>query len=1026
MLAERYVLQKRLGSGGHGDVWESGDRLGGDPVAVKLLRPEAGATSAQLGIEVSILRLHQVPGVVRLLDEHFGEPFPYIVMELVRGEPFPGKGRHEDWSAMTETTVSLIETLVRLHAEGVVHKDLKPANVLVDAAGKPTLLDFGIASDRLLQDLPDDDYVDGTVHYMAPERLRGETPTPQQDLYSLGVLLFEALTGKLPHRGERELAAFVRARVSTPAPAVRSLSPDAPPAIAGLVDLLLRTDPDRRPRSAIEVLGMLTGHPRGRASEPRFARLGSHAAREAVLERVRGGRAVDVVGARATGRSRCLEEIRAALQQSRIDAVVLRPAGRAFTSLLPVTAALPEPSARLVEAADLVVARVRAALEQGVVILADDVDRMDRPSADALARCRDAGALVRVFEEGRGADGDGDRVRIAPLEEADLASLFAGPERLFHRRSDAARILHARTGGLPGRVSDELEEWKRAGAVAWDGERLVVSRDLLEQLDARVAPRIFMDVERSEVTPLPQGTDDLLVCLGLAYPDATPEIMAHCLRQPVWDIEAQIEELLRRGLARRRDDGSVEPTCLPPGARHWPLERRRADHRAIAEALPAGAPRRFFHLASALDPSPRGTDVTALAEEAIAVARRLMRTSEGDLRRAIVILQEAEFQIRRWPADAGPLPGEPEPRVLAATVELALADGTERVIGRARYEISRARVRTELVSRLEQLLEAALAFMAGGGRSLQLLDAIPPFADLALERLRQGLRARASRRCSAETEDATLADIARWAAGHDDPVTQARLAFWQGWWRYRRGLYADAARLHRRAAAGEPVRTARILALIACAAALMESFATADLEEAARGGDEALRDARESGSAYLEARAEWIRRALARRLGVAAEPDLELTDAAGELRAREVEASIYLTEGAIAYRAGRREDARALADKAAAQWRFVQNAWPLMLARCLALAARGATEPELADEIDELAQRAMECPVPGLGIQALGLLARACKGAPEAWRSAAPRLAGSVPQGAWPRPLDVLSVDEALDALRAPARDTPP
>ena len=1023
LVGDRYLLQIRIGRGGHGEVWEAEDRLGGGLVAVKLLRAGRTAAPARLGSEVSILRLHQIPGVVRLLDESLGGALPFLVMERIHGAPFPGPGRRRSWARLSETTVALVETLARLHAEGVVHQDLKPANVLVDAAGKPTILDFGIASDRRLEELSESGDILGTVPYMAPERFVGDAVTPRADLYSLGVLLFEALTGRLPHLAKPGHD-LIMACAYEAAPPVRQIAPRVPPAVAGLVDLLLARDPARRPRSALEVLGMLGGHPRPEPVEPALFRLGTAEPLDRLLAGLRGGRSVDLVGPRRTGRSRCLEEARAALEREGRRVVVLRPSPRAFASVRPIVGAMPEQaSARLAEIAEVVVERLHGALAEGLVVLADDVDRMDAYSGAALARCRGAGALALVFEEPpapRGA-AEAETVTLAPLDEAALQRLFAGPERLFHLPSDAARILRARTDGIPARVVDELHEWLRAGVVASNGRGLVVARDLLDQLDARVAPGALGAVARGPDVPLPHGLEDLLAWLSLAWPDGTPELLGACLGQPVWEIEAQLEELVTRGAARRLADGNLEPLAAPSGDRGWSAERRRAEHGALAQAMPAGAPRRFFHLVTALGAAPEAAEIVALADEAIALAGRLADAREGDLGRALTVLQEALFQIRRLPAASSPGLGDAEARVLATHVDLALADGTARVMDRAQYELGRAREKSPLVAQLQQLVQGALACLAGGDRSLRLLDAVPTFDSLALELHRQGLRARASRRCAPEIEDATLHDIAAWAADKTDTATRARLSLWMGWWHYRRGRFAEAARLQRRASAGEPSGTGRLVALTACASALLETF---DLREASAYAEEALRGARRSGSSYIEARAEWLLRVLAYRSGAVSAPDLPLVEAATQLHSRDLEASIRITEASFAYRGGLREEACALAESAVVLWKFVHDPGPLLLARCLALAAGGA--PETRNEIEALGKQAMACLVPGIGIQALGLLTRARRRPRRAWLTAVPALIEAVPRASWGHCLDVLSVRESLDALGwSPAVTTP-
>src|SRR5262249_545685 len=128
------------------------------------------------------------------------------------------------------------------------------------------------------------------------------------------------------------------------------------------------------------------------------------------------------------------------------------------------------------------------------------------------------------------------------------------------------------------------------------------------------------------------------------------------------------------------------------------------------------------------------------------------------------------------------------------------------------------------IVRLDTLMQARLAFKAGGDRALQILDALGPFEEHALERLRQGLRMLAARRCDHAREDAVRDDVERWAATATDRVTRARFARWLGGYHYRKGRFREAARLHAEAVEHEPWLISRIAARDACASALMEAF----------------------------------------------------------------------------------------------------------------------------------------------------------------------------------------------------------
>ncbi|MGK3960838.1 protein kinase [Sorangium sp. So ce118] len=1014
-MAGRYRLRQLLGRGGYSEVWEVDDLVAGEVVAVKLLQQAPELEPARVRREILALRLLRLPGVVRLLDEGIDRGRAFLVMERVEGSPFPGEGRRGSWPAIAGATLALIETIARIHAAGVIHRDLKPENVLVNTEGRPTVLDFGISmGERLGDTLTQPGWVLGTPAYLAPEQILGEPVTTRTDLYALGLLLYHALTGRLPHDGA-DGHGVLRARLTQRPRPVRALAPDVPHAVAGLVDLLLARAPEQRPRSAAEVLGLLRGEPVAHLAAPAVPRLSGDAAAEALLSAARDRRAVDVIGPGQSGRSRCLREVGERLQQEGARVAWSVPGWRAFSSLEPVVHPLEQCPGRLPDVVALVEAQLQADLAGGLVLLVDDADRLDRWSAAAIERCRAAGAVLRVLPETPDAPPAGDPrvVRLSPLDEAALERLFAGPERLFHLRSDAARVLWVRTEGVQGRVAEEVTGWLRAGLARLDeGGALAVDRDTLDRLQAGLRVLPIPQGAPAETGVLPSHLEELAAWVSMAGAVATPDLLAAAMCCPVWRVEADLEELVVRGAVRRLPDGRVDPCAMTPADQGWSAERRRLAHRAVSQALPAGTPGRLLHLIAGAGGEEDATCAALeIACEAETLARRI--AAEGSLGRAVAAVGEGLLALRRGVAAAHPERSASEARLLALSVEIALCEGTPQAYDRVLYELCRAELRTDPLARLEQLVRAAVAFSAGGDRATQLLREIPPFDDSALERHRQGLRVLAARRCSQDVEEAVLEDVAAWASRSGDPATCAKLAGWLGRLRYRQGRFDEAAQLHAEAAELEPWATSRVGAQLNAASALMEAFRHAD---AAACAEAALRQARDCRHPFYEGRAEWILRSTAYRMDAAAAPDLDLVKAVARLGVADLEGPVCMTEAAIAYRAGDRACAAALAGRAYEVWRSIDSPWCGLLVRALALAAGAA--PSDPEELQELAERAARCPVPGLGVQALGLLARARRAPPPpGWKRAALPLTEGVPRRFWPLRMDVLSVEESLECL---------
>lgn len=227
-----------IGSGGMGTVHRAYHRRLDRDVAVKILRDELAAdpvSNERFQREARALARLDHPGIVRVHDFALAGGKPYLVMELVEGSPLSERlpMTADDFMPILE---QLVEALAHAHDLGIVHRDIKPANVLVTPAGRVKVSDFGIA--RLIGPggrgwtLTSPDAACGTVAYMSPEALRGAEPDPRMDLFSLGVLCHEALTGRLPIGSLGDMPQGLSRAVA------RALSPEAGARHAGVRDFL--------------------------------------------------------------------------------------------------------------------------------------------------------------------------------------------------------------------------------------------------------------------------------------------------------------------------------------------------------------------------------------------------------------------------------------------------------------------------------------------------------------------------------------------------------------------------------------------------------------------------------------------------------------------------------------------------------------------------------------------------------------------------------------------------------------------
>jgi len=251
LLAGRYRLEAPLGSGGMAEVWQALDERLGRRVAVKLLHPRALPPERErFLLEVRALSRLFHPGIVQVLDLGEEEGRPYFVMELVEGGTFDRLGPFEEGpegDRILLAAAQVMEALAHLHAQGILHRDLTPKNILLTKEGYPKVMDFGLA--YLLQEsrhLTRTGYTLGTPTYMAPEQAKGLPLAPKADLYSLGAVLYRTLTGRPPFEGENDQAVLYQHVYEEPKPP-EALNPAIPKGVGQAVLGLLAKHPEERP-----------------------------------------------------------------------------------------------------------------------------------------------------------------------------------------------------------------------------------------------------------------------------------------------------------------------------------------------------------------------------------------------------------------------------------------------------------------------------------------------------------------------------------------------------------------------------------------------------------------------------------------------------------------------------------------------------------------------------------------------------------------------------------------------------------
>ncbi|MFO1094065.1 MAG: protein kinase [Planctomycetaceae bacterium] len=252
-----FELLEQIGEGGMGVVYRARYVVNNREVAVKILPKDVTDKTAlaRFERETEVLKDLKHPNIVRSFGGVCEDKCRFYAMELVEGgsldDMIQRRGRLSSEQVM-EYALQMCAALECSHKQGIVHRDVKPANFLIASNGQLKLSDFGLASVASQRKITQPGKTAGTFLYMAPEQIKGQEVTPRTDLYALGCVLFEMMTGKPPFAAETP-AAMLNKHISEPAPRVSATLMDCPAVLDRLVERLLEKDPAKRPQSALEV-----------------------------------------------------------------------------------------------------------------------------------------------------------------------------------------------------------------------------------------------------------------------------------------------------------------------------------------------------------------------------------------------------------------------------------------------------------------------------------------------------------------------------------------------------------------------------------------------------------------------------------------------------------------------------------------------------------------------------------------------------------------------------------------------------
>lgn len=275
MIAKRYMIVKHIGQGGMADVYVAVDTLLNREVAVKVLRGELSNDPVALlrfQREANASTALSHPNIVDIYDVGEENGYHYIVMEYVRGKDLKQLIAQRGALCKEEAVAimkQLVSAVAEAHRRNIIHRDIKPQNVLIKDDGTLKVVDFGIALAQDALQLTQSDSVMGSVHYLAPEVARGEAATRQSDIYSLGIVFYELLSGEVPFHGEQAVQIAMK-HMREEIPSIRALNPQLPQVVENVILRATAKNKNfRYPSCEVMLQDLTTCLSPERANEPR-------------------------------------------------------------------------------------------------------------------------------------------------------------------------------------------------------------------------------------------------------------------------------------------------------------------------------------------------------------------------------------------------------------------------------------------------------------------------------------------------------------------------------------------------------------------------------------------------------------------------------------------------------------------------------------------------------------------------------------------------------------------------------------